>query len=65
MFKAAFVTSLLTAATFARGTGDGSSKENATESYLIGNEGNNVRTYVHHWNELAADGKTRVIHGES
>jgi len=65
MFKQTFVSSLLFAAALARGTGDGTSSENATEVYMIGNNTNNVDTYVNTWNELGADGKTLVIQGET
>ena len=65
MFKAAFISSLLSVAALSRGTGDGTSSENAKEQWLIGAKGNNVSTYVNTWNELAADGTTKTIHGET
>ena len=65
MFKAAFISSLLSVAALSRGTHDGTSSENARMQWLIGSEDFNVSIYVYTWNELASDGTTKTIHGET
>ena len=67
MFKSFIASALVPYAVLgaSRGNADGSSAENALESFMIDNTGDGVRTYVYTWNEVSEDGKTRELHGET
>ena len=52
-------------AALARGLNDGSSAENAVTVDMIDNPGAGIKTWVHTWNALADDGKTRQLHGDT
>lgn len=67
MFKSFITSALVPFAVLgaSRGNADGSSAENALESFMIDNSGDGVRTYVYTWNEVSEDGKTRELHGET
>ena len=65
MYKT-FVSALIPALAIARGTGDGTSRENSRTNWLInGVESSSTATYLHlhTWNELAVDG-TWEWHGD-
>ena len=64
MFKS-LVATLLPMAALARGLNDGSSAENAVTVALFKYEDEGTKTWVHTWNALADDGKTRQLHGDT
>ena len=58
MFKSFIVALVSSSCAHARGNNDGTSAENAKTITILRNPGAGVQTFVHHWNELAADGET-------
>ena len=64
MFKS-LVATLMPMVALARGLNDGSSAENAVTVAMIDNPGAGVQTWVHTWNALGEDGKTRQLQGDT
>ena len=64
MFKSLLGALLPVTALAVRGTDDGSSRENAHDTWAINNDGDGVWFHLYHWTSTAPDGVTKLWNGD-